>query len=70
MEKLSFCDVLPPCLFPVVEGLALLDLGVSPYSGDVFHEVRDPLKHPQWWKVTDYMYSLLHSIFNKFWSFS
>lgn len=24
--------------FPVVEGLALLDLGVSPYSGDVFHE--------------------------------
>lgn len=23
----------------VVEGLALLDLGVSPYSGDVFHEV-------------------------------
>lgn len=24
----------------VVEGLALLDLGVSPYSGDVFHEVK------------------------------
>ncbi|KAG8131847.1 putative Phosphatidylinositol glycan anchor biosynthesis class U protein [Naja naja] len=24
--------------FPVVEGLALLDLGVSPYSGDIFHE--------------------------------
>lgn len=24
--------------FAVVEGLALLDLGVSPYSGDVFHE--------------------------------
>ncbi|KAK7916310.1 hypothetical protein WMY93_012071 [Mugilogobius chulae] len=22
----------------VIEGLALLDLGVSPYSGDVFHE--------------------------------
>lgn len=32
----SFC-----CLLAVVEGLALLDLGVSPYSGDVFHEVRD-----------------------------
>lgn len=29
-------------VFAVVEGLALLDLGVSPYSGDVFHEVRDP----------------------------
>lgn len=28
------------CLFAVIEGLALLDLGVSPYSGDVFHEVR------------------------------
>uniref|UniRef100_A0A8C6L3I0 Phosphatidylinositol glycan anchor biosynthesis, class U n=1 Tax=Nothobranchius furzeri TaxID=105023 RepID=A0A8C6L3I0_NOTFU len=26
----------------VIEGLALLDLGVSPYSGDVFHEVGDP----------------------------
>ena len=26
----------------VVEGLALLDLGVSPYSGDVFHEVSVP----------------------------
>lgn len=26
----------------VVEGLALLDLGVSPYSGDVFHEVKTP----------------------------
>lgn len=26
-------------IFTVVEGLALLDLGVSPYSGDVFHEV-------------------------------
>ncbi|TNN29141.1 Phosphatidylinositol glycan anchor biosynthesis class U protein [Liparis tanakae] len=24
----------------VIEGLALLDLGVSPYSGDVFHEFR------------------------------
>lgn len=24
----------------MVEGLALLDLGVSPYSGDVFHEVK------------------------------
>lgn len=23
----------------VVEGLALLDLGVSPYSGAIFHEV-------------------------------
>ena len=25
--------------FSVVEGLSLLDLGVSPYSGAVFHEV-------------------------------
>lgn len=32
-------------LFVVVEGLALLDLGVSPYAGDVFHEV-SPLSIP------------------------
>lgn len=35
------CRILMQIFFhvSVVEGLALLDLGVSPYSGAIFHEV-------------------------------